>query len=158
MSTHRANQAAHLQAMSRLTQETVYALKKDMTSSAGGKKNTLLIQPLDQCYITDLEDERIFIGGQAKTIKRLFVFSSDVGDYVNVGWIVSSEIDQCMICNTTFGVFSRPHYCRACGNIVCDECSPHVCEIYEIAELGPMRVCNLCYWGQVSNVPYGAII
>jgi len=38
--------------------------------------------------------------------------------YSNVGWIINSEVSNCMVCTTEFGMFTYQHHCKACGNVV----------------------------------------
>lgn len=62
-------------------------------------------------------------------------------------------LDYCMVCSTSFGIFTYKHICRACGNIVCSSCSPSSAMIQELSgpsagNCGPQRVCSLCFWGQ----------
>ena len=64
------------------------------------------------------------------------------------GWVISSSL--CMICRIEFGFFYRPHHCRCCGIIVCDPCSKSKVIIEELKDKGELRICNQCYWGQVS--------
>ena len=40
-------------------------------------------------------------------------------------WQPDSEVSQCPICGTTFGLWYRRHHCRKCGRVVCANCSPH---------------------------------
>ncbi|KAL2041993.1 hypothetical protein N7G274_005181 [Stereocaulon virgatum] len=40
-------------------------------------------------------------------------------------WQPDSEVSQCPICGTTFGLWYRRHHCRKCGRVVCASCSPH---------------------------------
>lgn len=40
-------------------------------------------------------------------------------------WQPDSEVSQCPICSTPFGLWYRRHHCRKCGRVVCANCSPH---------------------------------
>lgn len=88
-------------------------------------------------------------------MRRLFISKPDE-DYDGVGWIINEDITGCMVCAQSFGFFRWPHHCRCCGNLVCNSCSPEVVVIFELKEMGPVRVCIQCYWGQdpvhVSNL------
>lgn len=94
-----------------------------------------------------IEEEEAIIAGEKKTIRRLFAQSLE-SDFGGVGWVINEDIKDCMICHTPFGVFRWPHHCRSCGNLVCHPCSPDEVVIEEMKELGPVRICVLCYFGQ----------
>jgi hypothetical protein len=94
-----------------------------------------------------IEEETVTVAGTTKTIRRIFVQSA-TSDYGGVGWVINEDITSCMVCGTAFGMFRWPHHCRSCGNIVCHPCSPEVVEVVELKELGAVRVCCQCYWGQ----------
>ena len=67
-------------------------------------------------------------------------------------WIDDSARDKCALCKTTFGMLTRKHHCRRCGEIVCDKCSKHRKNVKypakdpdaKGAEKQPVRVCDLC--------------
>lgn len=73
-------------------------------------------------------------------------------------WQPDAAVDDCPVCHTAFGLWTRKHHCRKCGRVVCSACSPHRITIprqyivtpYESAhhsELGGgevVRVCNPC--------------
>lgn len=100
-------------------------------------------------HITSVIEETSVIHGKELVIHRVFVHSADSGGYETVGWVLSGEVKYCMICSNTFGYFTYQHYCNACGNVVCQKCSSNNALIFEIEQLGPKRVCDQCYWGQV---------
>eukprot|EP01036_Dinobryon_divergens_P023074 gene23074-31391_t len=80
--------------------------------------------------------------------------------YTNVGWIVNSEVGYCMVCMVQFGIFTYPHHCKACGNLVCQKCSNNKVVIEEVKEIGrPLRVCVQCFFGQevVNCIQYKAL-
>lgn len=65
-------------------------------------------------------------------------------DYAAV-WIPDSEAEYCMIChNTHFTVIQRRHHCRACGKVVCRNCSSRTFTLEGISKR-PVRVCDICY-------------
>lgn len=101
-----------------------------------------------------LVDEEIKINGETKVVRRLYAKNDSKGSdsskskFIGVGWIINDDINICMVCNIPFGFFRWKHHCRCCGNIVCDSCSPFCVSIVELDELGEVRVCTQCYWGQ----------
>jgi hypothetical protein len=94
-----------------------------------------------------VEEESVKISGEVRTIRRVFVQSS-TSDYGGVGWVINEDITACMICQGAFGMLRWAHHCRSCGNLVCSVCSPENVVIEELSELGPVRICIMCYWGQ----------
>lgn len=101
-------------------------------------------------HITSVVEETSVINGKELVIRRVFVHSADSGGYETVGWVLAGDVKYCMICSNSFGYFTYQHYCIACGNVVCQKCSSNEALIFEIEQLGPKRVCDQCYWGQVS--------
>ena len=97
----------------------------------------------------ELIKENLLIKGTLQVIHRYYVTYSN--GFRGVGWIIDEEIRSCMICNQTFHFFLRKHHCRSCGNIICQKCSNNFVIIEEMYDLGEQRVCNMCYWGQVSS-------
>lgn len=94
-----------------------------------------------------VEEEDSIIAGVSRKVKRLYV-KPQYSDFVGVGWIINEDITSCMVCGESFGLFRWPHHCRSCGNLVCHPCSPESVVIVELQELGEVRVCVQCYWGQ----------
>lgn len=99
-----------------------------------------------------VEDEEITINGTKRKVKRLFV-RDDNSNIMGVGWIINEDITACMICGQAFGIFRWPHHCRSCGNLVCNPCSPHLVTIVGMEDLGDVRACVQCYWGQFPVFP-----
>lgn len=96
-----------------------------------------------------LQKENIIIKGKQLVVRRLFIKTTDSGEYSNVGWILNEDLDNCMICAQEFSVFLTKQHCYGCGNLVCNICSSENAIIYELEEMGPLKVCNQCFWGQV---------
>lgn len=104
--------------------------------------------------IMTIEEESVILKGQKKVIRRMFIKQKN-SSFEGVGWIINEDILNCMICSEEFGLFLRPHHCRSCGNVVCHPCSPYNLIIEELKDLGEVRVCIQCYWGQDPiNVSY----
>lgn len=58
---------------------------------------------------------------------------------------VWKEGDECFRCKTAFGVITRKHHCRACGNIFCDKCSSKTSTVPKFGIEKEVRVCDSCY-------------
>lgn len=91
---------------------------------------------------TKVEFEKIKICGQSSMIRRVFLVS-----YSNypVGWVVDYDLDQCMICTKEFNWLKFKHHCRACGSLICSNCSPYKTNVPNIEEEGGSRVCTNCF-------------
>uniref|UniRef100_UPI00358F04C2 FYVE, RhoGEF and PH domain-containing protein 6 isoform X2 n=1 Tax=Myxine glutinosa TaxID=7769 RepID=UPI00358F04C2 len=59
-------------------------------------------------------------------------------------WIPDSRVSMCMICTCDFTLTWRRHHCRACGKIICQECSQHRFPLKYLHDK-PERVCDLCF-------------
>jgi hypothetical protein len=94
-------------------------------------------------------DEDVFVNGVTRSVRRLFITgdSSSSGGAA-VGWVINESFADCMVCGGAFGMWKWPHHCRACGNVVCEQCSPEAAVIQELPHLGDVRVCTQCCWGQ----------
>jgi hypothetical protein len=96
--------------------------------------------------------ENFSIGEDIKTIRRVFIQDQSRVHY-EVGWVVDSDLDCCMICLKQFNnIFFRfRHHCRACGALICAECSPYKTRIPGlVAEETTSRVCLNCFGLKVT--------
>ncbi|GMR47514.1 hypothetical protein PMAYCL1PPCAC_17709, partial [Pristionchus mayeri] len=53
--------------------------------------------------------------------------------------------DSCFRCRTDFGLLTRKHHCRACGQIFCGSCSSKEMELPLLGIEKPVRVCDSCF-------------
>ena len=95
------------------------------------------------------DDDKICWNGEIIKIKRLYVRDVERDDD-GVGWVLNQYIKNCMVCNSEFGSFCWQHHCRACGNIICNDCSPNEVGVLEFPEFGKQRVCSQCCFGQAK--------
>ena len=73
-------------------------------------------------------------------MNRVYIKSSKYA----IGWILDSEVNKCMSCSVGFGIFTRKHHCRQCGDIVCHSCSKQKLQLSTLDENGGSRVCIKC--------------
>jgi hypothetical protein len=117
-----------------------------------------------QC-ILGIAETIVIINGSQKIVHRVFVKSKDSGEYSKVGFILSQEVDSCMVCSSMFvrksdvwSVFdwgqdrSKKIHCCACGNVLCVDCCGNQAIVKDISFVGPVDVCKQCYWGQVRPI------
>jgi len=97
-----------------------------------------------------LEKEGLTFGILAGTQARQAV-SSFFGE---AKWQKDSEVHTCHECHTKFGVFTRKHHCRNCGNIFCNKCTTKRITMSNpltekgtpaVGEVKDCRVCDVCH-------------
>lgn len=59
-------------------------------------------------------------------------------------WVPDEQIKKCSVCEEWFGPRLTLHHCRACGQGVCDPCSPTQKPVKDRGWDNPVRVCNNC--------------
>ena len=133
----------------RIRDEMKDAVARIKKKRASGQKH------IHEVIVRAIREEKILVHGRYFKIRRVFAQGIDSGDYTGVGWVVCGDVEYCMVCmkNSFAGPFSTRHHCRACGNVVCTSCSNNFVPVAQLPDVGPVRVCNQCYWGQVSLYP-----
>jgi len=56
-----------------------------------------------------------------------------------------AEGTVCHRCRTEFGIVTRQHHCRACGQVFCGRCSAKACVLPKFGIEKEVRVCDSCY-------------
>lgn len=69
--------------------------------------------------------------------------TSDAKHDVAPAWVPNSLAPRCMLCSVEFGLVTRRHHCRHCGDVVCDDCSKHRVVLPGL-DKNAVRVCNNC--------------
>jgi hypothetical protein len=101
--------------------------------------------PLDG---TVVQFEQVLINRRPVNVRKVYA----VDNPYKVGWIADCDVNTCMICLKEFWFGYRRHHCRACGLIVCTNCSPYRVNIPALdPESGGSRVCTDCF-GLKSNM------
>lgn len=59
-------------------------------------------------------------------------------------WLHDSAVTACQQCSTEFTFLRRRHHCRACGEVVCDNCSKSRNVLTHIHASKKQRVCDKC--------------
>lgn len=98
-------------------QMKILSSKNFKSSSTVGKHSTSAFTFLinvstsdanSESIMTTLTTEKINVYGQAKTIRRIYMYSQDSeqnNDYNKVGWMLGEDIDECVICTKQFSLF-----------------------------------------------------
>jgi hypothetical protein len=106
-------------------------------------------QELEFDPFTDTQIDQILIKRQIKTVRRVYLSNNSRSNnglsIYKIGWVVDCDVSSCMICMSSFNLFRFRHHCRACGLLVCDNCSPYKTNIINFTEVGGSRVCNNCF-------------
>ena len=64
-------------------------------------------------------------------------------------WIPDSRVTMCQLCTSAFSITFRRHHCRACGKVVCRNCSGHKAQL-EYLKFRSARVCDACFTALAS--------
>eukprot|EP01138_Halocafeteria_seosinensis_P012702 gb/GECG01012978.1/.p1 GENE.gb/GECG01012978.1/~~gb/GECG01012978.1/.p1 ORF type:complete len:740 (+),score=108.84 gb/GECG01012978.1/:1-2220(+) len=59
-------------------------------------------------------------------------------------WVPNDSVNRCSVCCQEFSVSSRKHHCRACGRVVCHDCSKHEVPLPEFGYWHKVRQCDDC--------------
>lgn len=59
-------------------------------------------------------------------------------------WIPDEQIKNCYVCEELFGPKLRIHHCRACGQGICEGCSPNKRPVPLRGWDYPVRICRKC--------------
>ncbi|KAG9407052.1 hypothetical protein AC1031_001693 [Aphanomyces cochlioides] len=60
-------------------------------------------------------------------------------------WQPDNASNACTACHMEFTAWTRRrHHCRACGSLVCAECSPNMVALPNLGYTTPVRVCVAC--------------
>ena len=70
---------------------------------------------------------------------------SRLGDAAPV-WVPDTRVTMCGGCSAEFSLVLRRHHCRACGKVVCAQCSANKAPL-RYRQFESSRVCDACYEG-----------
>ena len=98
----------------------------------------------DDPIVLDIRELEMDFDKIPTTIRRVYIDTPDAAALASVGWVVDEGIEFCLGCSVRFGVFTRRHHCRTCGDITCSVCTSNLTYIQSYEELGSQRVCKKC--------------
>ena len=79
------------------------------------------------------------------TVYRAYLCGESKEAY-SVGWVLNASAAICMHCDRAWSLTNRRHHCRACGDCICNRCSPQKVVLPNLrGNHGKShRVCNVC--------------
>jgi hypothetical protein len=105
--------------------------------------STSLVEFDPHTYGVEVVVDHFVFNGKSKMIRRAYLIENNY----KVGWVVDCDLDVCMLCGKDFGWMRArlKHHCRACGSLVCHDCSPFLTDIPVLMEDHGSRVCKNCF-------------
>eukprot|EP01064_Diplonema_japonicum_P000307 TRINITY_DN10214_c0_g3_i2.p1 TRINITY_DN10214_c0_g3~~TRINITY_DN10214_c0_g3_i2.p1 ORF type:complete len:347 (+),score=132.37 TRINITY_DN10214_c0_g3_i2:580-1620(+) len=64
-------------------------------------------------------------------------------------WKTDKDVKTCTNCSTKFGMFTRKHHCRCCGDVFCDKCTNSRIAMPHLGYTNKERACTACF-GKVA--------
>lgn len=119
------------------------------------------VRVCEDCYSTSMTDSSSSTGSESKVTARkvgesvttaLDVMATAINYPIGMikdsarpaYWVPDEEIKSCCVCEREFSVKLTIHHCRACGQGVCDTCSPNKRPVPLRGWDYPVRVCQKC--------------
>lgn len=137
-SPHASTMSAHMHYIKNAVLKSSAVLKHNLEeSNAAGEDEQ---DPIT----TDLRELIINFDHTPTMVRRVYLQTSDSSSLTSVGWVINEHIGFCMSCLKSFTLFNRRHHCRACGLLLCSECTPSSSLLQEFEDLGVQRVCGKC--------------
>ena len=130
--------SAHQHYIKNAVVKALPTLRHDLDESVANTDELLEPVLLDIRELTSNYDH------QPVVVRRVYLETSDSSSLASVGWVINEGLSFCLDCLKEFSLFTRKHHCRACGLLVCAECSSRFATLCDYDELGPQRVCNKC--------------
>lgn len=131
--------SAHLHYMKNAVLKSAATLKHDLdASNAAGEDDGL-----DPTTV-DLRELLMNFDHTPTMVRRVYLQTADSSSLTSVGWVINENMNFCLSCMKSFTFFNRRHHCRACGLLVCAECSPTQPLLKDFHDLGGQRVCGKC--------------
>ena len=113
------------------------------------------VHPFD--LVTSVWEEYLMVGGEKYIANRVYVRCEAYAPFSRVGWLLEEKMPCCVLCAQHFSAFNTRSHCRACGNLICQQCKTWA-QLEDLREVDQVAVCNQCCWGQVSHEPRICII
>eukprot|EP00808_Paulinella_micropora_P028064 g981.t1 len=138
-------------------------LRRQKTRTASQSRISRPASPMskaDTCWDESSSDATTDTGVMARSARSLSgwwsgVVWNQVGTQREAGvaaWKPDQLHSTCEGCLELFSVFRRRHHCRACGRVLCDDCS-HRREPVK-GWSGKQRICEKCYHNRIAAASY----
>lgn len=139
--------ANHIKFIQGFIHKPVYMLKHELYDKTNRYTEVRIANLASQTIADTLNPSKSIL------LYRIFVTSREtrLSGYDQVGWVLNDDISYCMLCSVPFSSRVAAHHCKACGNIFCSNCAGETAKIVSLEHVGPLRVCKVCYYGQVSH-------
>ena len=126
-------------------------------------------------YADSAEQKEIWISQLRETIAewlsargsfKIDKSSTQVGikDYKAPVWVPDNLAEKCMLRKEPFSLLNRRHHCRACGKVVCHQCSDNFFYIPIANQERLARACDVCFQKIVHegkfkvHLPFGHLV
>ena len=129
--------AKHISLLQKIVNESMETLQRELDDFIDGIKVT---DPI----VIDIRESTMTLDHSPVVVRRVFLRTDDSKSLSTVGWVVKHNVKNCLDCLKKFTKLAWRHHCRACGIMVCAECSTRVSYVEGFEHLGRMRVCNSC--------------
>lgn len=107
----------------------------------GAVSGTLLSLTNTNSFSTRTEVRRTERADSKMFMKAMYGSTSPLKPSV---WVPDEEASECRLCEVSFTFFRRRHHCRACGQVVCNDCSMKRRIVARVNPTNLVRVCDLC--------------
>uniref|UniRef100_A0A8D0CWZ4 Hepatocyte growth factor-regulated tyrosine kinase substrate n=1 Tax=Sander lucioperca TaxID=283035 RepID=A0A8D0CWZ4_SANLU len=135
-------QTVHDEVASKQTMEELKDLLKKQTEPNVRNKILYLIQAWAHAFRNEpkykvVQDTYQIMKVEGKWTHAVFYLNLFAPDWV--------DAEECHRCRVQFGVMTRKHHCRACGQIFCGKCSSKCSTIPKFGIEKEVRVCEPCF-------------
>mmetsp|Transcript_1020 Transcript_1020/g.1678 ORF Transcript_1020/g.1678 Transcript_1020/m.1678 type:complete len:728 (-) Transcript_1020:134-2317(-) len=96
-----------------------------------------------QLMVTSVREGVVVINREPVTVRRVYVSTEASNRLMDVGWVLHEGLPCCLSCHVNFTVLSRKHHCRACGSLICKQCST-LATLIGFSTLPAQIVCKTC--------------
>ena len=96
-----------------------------------------------QLMVTSVREGVVVINREPVTVRRVYVSTDASNRLMDVGWVLHDGLLCCLSCHVNFTVLSRKHHCRACGSLICKQCST-LATLIGFSTLPAQIVCKTC--------------
>ena len=118
---------------------------KSLPSTLGGGSQRSALTYLTHSTMNSL-NSMASGGGRNLVVQRTTVWDHERAqdEEYTTAWVPDEAASNCFVCDSAFGGWfgSGKHHCRACGNVVCNECSRARLDVQGLH--GRQRVCDEC--------------